>query len=338
MEEGFPEMLRRRHLLASLPMLLPLPALAQGTSTPAQGEAWPTRAVRIIVTFPPGGTTDILARLMAERLGRAFGATFVVENRAGAGGNIGTDLVAKAPADGHTLLLTTSGPHGSGPALFPNQPFDPMGDFTHIALLANPPNVLVVRPESPLRSLADLLAAARANAARPLTYGSPGNGTLNHLNGEMLRLAAGIPLVHVPYRGAAPALTALLTGEIDLLFDTISSSAPQVRDGRMRQLAMSSATRIPAFPAVPTYVEQGLPDVVVQSWFGISAPRALPPALVARLHEAVMRIVHEPEMTARLVELGSEPNRLTPAQFTSFVGGEIDRWKRVVTAAGIKMD
>ena len=324
-------MLRRRILLAGLPALIATPGLAQP-------DTWPTRIVRIIVTFPPGGTTDILARLMAERLGRTFNAAFVVENRAGAGGNIGTDLVAKAMPDGHTLLLTTSGPHGSGPALFPNQPFDPMGDFTHIALLANPPNVLGVRPDSPVRSLADLLAAARAAASRPLTYGSPGNGTLNHLNGEMLRLAAGIPLVHVPYRGAAPALTALLSGEIDMLFDTISSSAQQLRDGRIRPLAMSSAARIPAFADVPTYVEQGLPEVVVQSWFGISAPRGLAPTLVARLHEAVMRIVHEPEMMARLVELGSAPNRLTPAEVTAFIGSEIDRWKRVVAAAGIKMD
>lgn len=323
--------MRRRHLLAALPILgLTRPVAAQ--------DAWPTRPVRIVVPFPPGGTTDILARLMAERFARAFGGSFTVENRAGAGGNIGTDAVAKAAPDGTTLLLTTSGPHGSGPALFRNQPFDPMRDFTHIALLASAPNVLVVRPGSPHRNLSGLLAAARANPQRPLTYASPGNGTLNHLNGEMLRLASGIALTHVPYRGAAPALTALLSGEVDMMFDTISSSAPAVREGRMVALAMSSAARLPAFPDVPTYVEQGLPEVVVLSWFGLSAPAGLPGAIAGRLHETTLRILHEPEMAQRLADLGSVPNRLSTAEFTSFVGGEIERWNRVVSTANIRLD
>jgi tripartite-type tricarboxylate transporter receptor subunit TctC len=321
-------MMQRRSLLAAGMLSAPGLALAQSD--------WPSRPVRIIVTFPPGGTTDILARLMAERYARATGGTFVVENRAGAGGMIGADLVAKAAPDGTTLLLTTSGPHGSGPALYPNMPFDPMGDFTHIALIASPPNVFAVRPDSRLRSVPDVVAAARATPG--LTYASPGNGTLNHLNGALLALSAGVTLQHVPYRGAAPAQTALMAGEVATMFDSISSSAPHLRDGRMRALAISGPERIPAFPDIPTFVEQGFPEVVVLSWFGLSAPRGLAPALARRLNELTLRILAEPEMAQRMIELGSAPNRMDQAAFTAFVEAEIAKWRRVVATAGIRLD
>ena len=325
-------MLHRRALLGSAGT-----ATLAASGALAQTGAWPNRPVRIIVTFPPGGTTDILARLMAERFARATGGTFVVENRPGAGGVIGTDLVAKAAPDGTTLLLTTSGPHGSGPSLYPNLPFDPMGDFTHIALVASTPNVLAARPEARYRSVADLVAAARAEPGR-ITYSSPGNGTLNHLNGALLGLAADVNLVHVPYRGAAPALTALLAGDVDTMFDAIASSAPHLRDGRIRALAVSSPQRIPAFPDVPTFVEQGLPDVVVLSWFGLSGPGGLPAPLAQRLNELTLRILHEPEMVQRLQDLGSTPNRMTRADFTDFVANEISKWRRVVQAANIRLE
>ena len=318
----------RREIVAAVGLLAAPMARAQ--------TEWPSRPVRIIVTFPPGGTTDILARLMAERFARATGGAFVVENRAGAGGVIGTDIVAKASPDGHTLLLTTSGPHGSGPALYPAMPFDPMGDFTHLAMIASPPNVMAARPDSAYRNVADVIAAARGG--RAVTYASPGNGTLNHLNGALLALSAGVTMQHVPYRGAAPAQTALLAGDVDVMFDSISSSAPFLRDGRFRGLASSAPTRIPAFPDLPTFVDQGFPDVVVLSWFGLSAPRGLPPALADRLNAMTIAILAEADMAQRLVELGSAPNRMTRAEFAQFVEAEIAKWRRVVAAANIRVD
>lgn len=317
--------MRRRTLL-----MLPAALLA---APRARAQAWPARAVRLVVPFPPGGTTDFVARLVADRLAAALGQPFVVENRAGAGGTVGSDVVAKSAPDGHTLVVSNVASHGVGPSVYPNVPYDPVRDFAHVALIAEIPSVLVVNAESPIRDLAGFLAAARAKPGG-LSVGSPGNGTSSHVKQELLKRAAGIETVHVPYRGSGPMMNDVAAGQIDAMITTLVEAG---RNPRFRLLAVTSAERVPGWPEVPTFAERGYPDLVASTWFGLSGPAATPRAVVARLNAEVLAALAVPEIEKALAERGATPRRLSAAGFTAFVAAEVARWGAVVRAAGITL-
>lgn len=318
----------RRGLLAA-PILVPAAARAQG--------AWPERAVRIIVPFPPGGSNDIVARHLSEALRERHGQPFLVENRAGAGANIGADLVAKSPPDGHTLLLAAPSPFAINQYLYRTMPFDPVRDLAPVALVAEVPIVLMVPVTSPATSLFELIALARRQPGR-LSFGSSSIGGTNHLAGELLKSMAQIDIVHVPYRGAAPAMTDLIAGRLDLYFDNMPGVLPQVREGRVRALAVAGATRAAVLPDLPTMAEAGLPGFEASAWFGLAAPGGTPPALVDRINAAVLAALADPTLRARLAQAGAEPGRLDAAGFARFVAAERDKWGRVVRASGASAD
>ncbi|WP_119293181.1 tripartite tricarboxylate transporter substrate binding protein [Azohydromonas sediminis] len=334
--------LTRRRLLAAasataaLPIVLPHAACAQ---TP-----WPTRPVRIVVPFPAAGTTDILARALAPELQRVFGQPFVVDNKPGAGGNTGSAEVARAPADGHTLLMGTVGTHAINASLYAKMPYDPVKDFAPVTLVASVPNVLVVNPASAQKygvaSVADLVRVARANPGR-LNMASSGNGTSIHLSGELFKAMTGTFMVHFPYRGSGPALMDLLAGNMDLMFDNLPSSMPHIKAGKLLALAVTSAQRSPALPDVPTVAEAGgdaLKDYEASSWFGLFAPAGTPGDVIARVQQETAKALALPAVNERLVAQGAVPVGHTPAAFAAFVDAETKKWARVVKASGAKVD
>lgn len=317
--------MRRRHLLA-LPASLAVPTLARAQS-------WPARTVRVIVPFPPGGTTDVVARLVAQRLSATLGQSFVIENRAGAGGTLGSDLVAKSPPDGLAFVVSNIASHGVGPSVYRTMPYDAVRDFTHVALLAEVPSVLVVNANSPIRTLADFVAAARARPG--MTVGSPGNGTSSHAKQEMLKRAAGIETTHVPYRGSGPMMNDLAAGNVDAIITTLVEAG---RNERFRLLAVTAPSRVEGWANLPTFAELGFPDLVASTWFGLSGPAGLPEPIVARLNAEVLAALAHPEVAPRLVEAGATPRRMSAAEYQAFVAAEAGRWAAVVQAAGIRAE
>ena len=317
--------MRRRHLLA-LPATLALPGIAQA-------QAWPARPVRMIVPFPPGGTTDVVARLVAQRLSVTLGQSFVIENRAGAGGTLGSDLVAKSPPDGQAFVVSNIASHGVGPSVYRAMPYDSVRDFTHVALMAEVPSVLVVNAASPIRSLADFVAAARARPG--MSVGSPGNGTSSHAKQEILKRAAGIETTHVPYRGSGPMMNDLAAGNVDAIITTLVEAG---RNERFRLLAVTAAQRVEGWPDVPTFPELGYPDLVASTWFGLSGPAGLPAPITARLNAEVLAALAHPDVAPRLVEAGATPRRMSAAEYQAFVAAEVRRWAAVVQAAGIRAE
>jgi tripartite-type tricarboxylate transporter receptor subunit TctC len=310
--------IQRRHALGLL-----------ATSALAQAPAWPqARPIRIIVPFPPGGATDIVARIAAQRLGPALGTQVVVENRPGAGGTLGTDLVAKAPPDGFSLLLSNIASNGVAAGVYRALPYNPSTDFTHIALLADTPSVLAVNVAGPWLTLADYLAAARR--AGGVTIASPGNGSSSHVLGATLGRLAGVPLTHVPYRGSNPALTDLVAGQVD---SAITTLAETMHNPRLRQLAITSAARMPVAPAIPTFAELGYPAMTAPTWFGLSGPAGLPDAIADRLHAECMEFLGAPEVVERLNALVALPGRLSRPAYQAFVAAEIRRWTEQARAA-----
>jgi tripartite-type tricarboxylate transporter receptor subunit TctC len=307
---------------------LALPALAQ--------EAWPSRAVRVVVPFAAGGGADVVARAVAQRLTAQVGQQFVVDNRPGGAGNIGTDHVAKSAPDGYTLLLT--GPsHVINAHLFRTLPFDPRRDFAPISLLTSAPYVLVASPDLPARNLQELIAMARARPGA-LSYGSAGNGTAGHLAMELIRAAAGIDMVHVPYRGSPPVLTDLMAGRLAVAFDNVLSSAPHLEAGKLRALAVSGSRRAPALPAVPTVAESGLPGFDVQVWQGALFPAAVPAAIVNRLSAEMRTAMQSPELQARMRELGAEAIGSSAAEYAAFLEADDRRWGEGVRRSGARVD
>ncbi|MFM2150141.1 MAG: hypothetical protein RLZZ187_2447 [Pseudomonadota bacterium] len=317
--------MRRRHLLA-LPAALALPSVAHA-------QAWPSRPVRMIVPFPPGGTTDVVARLVAQRLSVTLGQSFVIENRAGAGGTLGSDLVAKSPPDGLAFVVSNIASHGVGPSVYRAMPYDSVRDFTHVALMAEVPSVLVVSASSPIRSLADFIAAARARPG--MSIGSPGNGTSSHAKQEILKRAAGIETTHVPYRGSGPMMNDLAAGNVDAIITTLVEAG---RNERFRLLAVTAAQRVEGWPDVPTFPELGYPDLVASTWFGLSGPAGLPAPITARLNAEVLAALAHPDVAPRLVEAGATPRRMSAAEYQAFVAAEVRRWAAVVQAAGIRAE
>ncbi|WP_027283396.1 Bug family tripartite tricarboxylate transporter substrate binding protein [Rubritepida flocculans] len=318
----------RRALLAAPALLLPGAGLAQ---------AWPARPVRIVIPFPPGGLADQLARPLAARLQAVLGQPFLVENRAGAGGNIAADVVAKAAPDGHTWLLGSIGPLAANQFLFPAMPYDTRTAFAPVSLLVNTPKVVVVNPARPWRSLAEMLAAARERPGA-LRAGSAGNGSSLHLALEIMNRRAGVEITHVPYRGAAPAVTDLIAGTIDLMVDNLPNILPQIAGGQVRALAVATAERLPQIADVPTAAEAGLPGFVFGAWFGLAGPARTPAEIVQRLSAAVDDALREPEIGGRWREMGAIVVGGTPEAFAAFIAAQTAELEAVIRAANIRAE
>ncbi len=320
--------MRRRHVLSLLPGAVAAPSLARAQAP------WPSRPVRVVVPFPPGGTTDFIARLVTQRLGTVLGQSFVIENRAGAGGTVGSDAVSKSPPDGHMLVVSNIAAHGVGPSVYRSMPYDSVRDFTHIALMAEIPSVLAVNASSPIRSFADFIAAAKARPGA-MTVASPGNGTSSHAKQEILKRSAGIDTIHVPYRGSGPMMNDLTAGAVDGMITTLVEAG---RNERFRLLAVTAATRVEGWTDLPTFVELGHPDMVASTWFGLSGPPGLPAPVVERLNAEVLTALASPEIAPRLVETGATPRRMTAPEYGAFIAAEVRRWAAVVQAAGIRAE
>ncbi len=329
---------RRHHLrtLTAATVALGLPGLGWTQA------AWPGKPVRIVVPFAPGGTTDILARVLAPELSKTLGQSFVVENRAGAGGNIGAEVVAKSPGDGYTLLMGTVGTHGINKSLYDKLPYDPQKDFAPITLVAGVPNVMVMGTKRAqalgITSVADFVKYAKAHPGR-LNMASSGNGTSIHLAGELFKSRTGIFMTHIPYRGSGPALTDLLAGSVDVMFDNLPSAMPHIQAGNLKAFAVTSAVRSSALPDVPTVAEAGnLPGFEASSWFGLLAPTGTPPEVVNRLHQETAKALNLPAVKERLLAQGAIPGGNTPAEFARLIDAETTKWAGVVKASGARVD
>jgi tripartite-type tricarboxylate transporter receptor subunit TctC len=302
----------------------------------AQLDAFPAKPIRIVVPFPPGGATDVAARLIATRMSEKWGQAVVIDNRAGAGGNVGSDIVAKSAPDGYTLVMGVTGSHAINTSLYSKMPYDPVADFIAISQVAVVPNVIVVHPSVPASTLAELVALARREPGK-LNYASLGNGTAAHLGMEMLKSAAGIDITHVPYKGSAPAVSDLLAGQVQMMVDGLPSALPHIKAGKLRAIAITSLRRSPALPDLPT-VAENYPGFYADAWSGLFAPKGTPPAVVDKLSVEVQRILRLPDVREKLAGLGAEPVGSTPAEFSAHVKREIDKWARVVKTSGAKVD
>ena len=300
-------------------------------------QAWPTKPVRIIAPFAPGGSADTLGRIVAQKLGESFKQSFIVENRPGAGGAVGSELVARAAPDGYTLVVSGVASHAIAPSLPRGTPYDPLKDFTHIALFGGPPAVLVVNPSVPANTLQELVALLKKDPGK-YSYGSPGNGTHGQLVAELFKQLAGVQMQHVPYKGASVAISDLMAGHIPVASTTLTTASGQIHAGRARALAISSEARLPDYPNVPTYAELGYKELVATVWFSLSGPAGMPADIVERLNAEVRKALNAPESRQRLRPEGIEPGKLTAREFTDFVAAELKRWAPVVKASGTKTD
>lgn len=307
--------------------------LAAGTAQ----AAFPERAIRLVVPFPPGGAADLMARLLGQKLAYLIGAPVVLDNRGGAGGTIAAEAVAKAPADGYTLLFGTMGTHAINPNLYRHLRYDPLADFAPVALTHSTPRVLMVHPGLPARSVAELVALARATPGA-LTFGSAGNGSSGHLAGEYLKSLTGVEMTHVPYKGTAAAMLDLLAGRISISIDAPAAYLDAIRGGRVRALGVTSPRRMAVLPEVPTFAEAGIGGFEVSNWLGILAPRTTPPAVIDHLQREITRAMTDAEMRRQLAEVGIEPLTGTPVQFTAFMKAELAKWERVVRISGARVD
>lgn len=303
----------------------------------ARADNFPGKPIRIVVGFPAGGAPDTLARIVSEKISPSWGQPVVVENKPGAGGNIGAEAVAHAPADGHTLAMGTVGTHSINGALYSKMPYDMVKDFAPVILVASTPNVLVVNPAVPAKNVAELIALAKAKPGG-LTFGTPGVGTSPHVAGEMFNTLAGVKIAHVPYKGRAMAIPDLLGGHITMMFDNLPSALPVVKEGKLRALGITSAKRSPSAPDIPTLAEQGLPGFEADSWFAFFAPAGTPKEVVVKLNAELNRIYQLPDVQARLKTQGLEPVLGSPEKLAAFQRAEIAKWAKVVKESGAKAD
>jgi len=302
----------------------------------AHAQQYPSKPVRLIVPFPAGGATDLFARSLSQKLGERLGQSVVVDNKPGAGGTLGADLAAKAPADGYTLLLSTTSTHSIGPNLNPKIPYDAMRDFTPIGQVGNAPSIMLVPNSSPAKTVKEWIDHARQNPGR-LNYASSGNGTIVQLTAELFKSQANLFVVHIPYKGTALAIPDLVTGKIDVLFDSLPTGLPHVRDGRLRALGVTSAKRTPLAPDLPP-ISDVLPGYESTTWFGLFGPRGLPSDVVARVNAAANQVLQDPEVVDRLTRLGIEPVGGSPAQFTAMLTSELAKWKKIINERKITLD
>lgn len=324
-------MIRRKTLALGLALM------ASVTLAPAAlANDYPTKPVTLVVPYPPGGTNDVIARALSERMAQALGQPVVVENRAGAGGNVGAESVARSAPDGYTLFVSAAGPLSVNKQLYRSIRYDPQKDFAPIALLASVPIMLVSHPSAPFKTVAELVAYAKAHPGK-LSYGSQGNGTTSHLTMELLKLRAGLDIVHVPYRGSAPATVDLLAGTIQLMFDNSPTTLPHVRSGKAHGLGVAAAKRVPSMDDIPSISEtvQGFES---EAWFGLVAPAGTPPAVIEKVNTVVNAILADPEMKARFAKSGVELRGGTPQAFGAFVDREVQRWGEIIRAANVRVD
>ena len=303
----------------------------------AAAQSYPTKPIKLIVPMPPAGTTDNMGRLAGQKLAEILGQPVIVENRAGANGNIGSDFVSKSPPDGYTLLVSGVGSQGINASLYSNMPYDIVEGLTHIAMIAKGPNALVVNPAFPPSTLRELLALAKSQPGR-LNYASTGSGASNHLSMEMLKSAAGVYITHIPYRGGAPAMLDLMSGQVPMMFINFDSALPHVKAGKMRALAVTSLTRRAALADVPTVAESGFPGFEAESWTGISGPPGMPADVVAKINAAMLRAVQMPDVRERFAGLGLDAAPGTPEQMKAFVKNEVTKWGKAVRSSGAKVD
>lgn len=312
--------------------------LLAATIAPAEAaEPFPTRPVRIVVPFGPGGTSDVVTRIVSPTLTELWGQQLVVDNRPGAGGNIGSELVARASADGYTLVMATVATHGIGPSLYTKLPFHPVKDFAPISLLASTPSVVIVNPSVPVGSVKDLIAFARSKPGQIL-FGSAGNGGSLHMSGELFNSMTGVKLVHVPYKGTAAALVDLMSGQIHIMFDTLPSAIPHIKTKKVKAVAVTSTSRIQALPDLPTVSESGVPGYEVTSWYGPLAPAATPRSIVQKLQADFIRTANLPEVRQRLTAAGADPIGSTAKRFAAFIETELRKWAKVVRDSGARID
>jgi tripartite-type tricarboxylate transporter receptor subunit TctC len=313
-------------------------ALASGvTATATAQENWPGKTITYVVPFAAGGPTDILGRVISNKLGPALGTTVIVENKPGAGGNIGSDYVAKAAPDGNTILGGTISSHAINASLYANMPYDPVKSFQPITLIGTLPNVLVVNANSPYKSVEDIIKAAKAKPDA-VTFGSSGKGSSQHLSGELFESKLGAQMLHVPYKGSAPAMQALLGGEVDMVFENIAAAVPLVKAGKLRALAVTSGDRAASLPDVPTVADAGLPGYEIVSWQAVFAPANTPKPIVQRLAKEIAAIIKDPEVTDRLTKLGIDPSGAGPEELAAFQKAEVAKWGDLIKTAGIKVD
>ncbi|UUC93898.1 MULTISPECIES: tripartite tricarboxylate transporter substrate binding protein [Comamonas] len=323
--------------LAALPAVLGLSALAAAAHAQTPEANWPSKPIRWIVPFPPGGAMDAIARTLGEKAARTLGQPFVIENRPGAGGNIGADFVAKSPADGYTLMITSIGMATNKP-LYRKLSYDPIKDFAPVGVLAVVPNILVTNATQPqIKSVTDVVAAAKA-APGKLTYASAGNGTSIHLAGEVFTSLAGVDMLHIPYKGSGPAVSDLLGGQVNYMFDSITSARPHIQSGKLRALAVTTAKRSTSMPDVPTMEEAGIKGYEVSPWFAAFVPAGTPPAIVKKLNQTLVAAMKQPDVIERFQAIGAEVVGSTPEEAARHLQTESQRWTRLINERGIHMD
>jgi tripartite-type tricarboxylate transporter receptor subunit TctC len=325
------------HLLRRSILVVLLAAPLAGLAPLAGAQAFPAKPVKLVIPFPPGGSLDNVGRLLAQKLTEAWGQQVVVENRPGAGGNVGADAVAKSPPDGYTVVMGALSTHAVNPSLYPKMPYDAAKDFAPISNVAITPNVLIVNSESPVKSVRDLIAYAKAHPGKT-NFGSGSNGSAGHLAGELFKVETGTDVMHIPYKGGAPALQALLAGETQFMFDNLANAMAQVKGGRVRAIAVTTAQRSSLAPELPTMAEEGLPGFDISTWFGLLAPAGTPPEVIAKWNADVVKALNAPDVREKMIAQGAEPAPTTPAAFGAFIAKEREKYARIVKASGAKVD
>jgi len=317
----------RRALCTALVLAVPMMSVAQSSDYPA-------RAITLVIPYSPGGSTDIVGRIVAQKLGDLLGQSVVVENRPGAGGTVGTGYAARQAADGYTWVMGNIGPISVSPTLYPELSYDPLKDLRAVRNIIGIPNAIIVNADSPLKSIQDLL---KRKGQEPIAYATPGPATSPHLTAERFALESSVPLLHVPYKGSGPAIADVLAGHVPLLIDNLPASMSHLQAGSLRALAVTTAERLPQLPDVPTLKEAGIKDFVVTGWSGLFVPAATPDAIVDKIYQAMETVMHDPEVRARIEATSALMPESSPAQFRAFVEEEIDRWRTVIQTAGIKL-
>jgi len=328
---------RRTAIGAALALAAVLSGVAPGTVPDASAQPFPSKPIKLVIPFPPGGSLDNIGRLIAQKLSEAWGQQVVVENKPGAGGNIGADAVAKSPPDGYTVVMGALSTHAVNPSLYKSMPYDAVKDFAPISNVAITPNVLIVSAKSPIHTLPELIAYAKANPGKT-NFGSGSNGSAGHLAGELFKIETGTDVMHIPYKGGAPALQALLAGDTQFMFDNLANAMAQVKGGTVRPIAVTTAQRSKLAPELPTMAEAGMPGFDISTWFGLLAPAGTPPDVIAKWNAEVVKALNSPDVREKMLAQGAEPAPTTPAEFAAFIARERDKYARIVKASGAKVD
>jgi len=319
-----------------LPLYLVTTALLLAIAGPAAAQSYPVKSIRWISPWPAGGANDIFSRAIGQKIAESLGQQVLVDNRPGAAGTIGSDIAAKAPADGYTLVMGSSPTHAIAPALYPALPYDPVRDFAAVTLVGSVPNVLVLHPSVPAKTVKEFIAVAKARPGK-LNFASTGNGTSQHLSAELFKFMAGLDMVHIPYKGTAPALTELVAGQVDLAFENMPALIPHIQAGRLRALAVTTTKRSAVMPELPTIAEAALPGYDASVWFGVFAPAGTPRPVIDRLHGEILKALQTQDLKSRMIAMGTDVSGMGPDDFSAYVRKEIPKWANLVKAAGVKV-